>query len=380
MDVLGDISPANFLQHYWQQKPLLIKGGFSEWNNPLSADELAGLACEDGIESRVISGTRATNEWDLFHGPFTGQVFTKLGEQDWTLLVQATDHLIDAIDALKQPFRFLPDWRIDDVMTSFAAPGGSVGPHFDQYDVFLIQGQGQRRWRLGQMCDDTTELLPHDSLKILKHFQQTEEYLVEPGDILYVPPGLAHWGVAETPSMTYSVGFRAPSHAELLANFCDEVISHLNDSKRYNDAGRTLQSNPGKITQQSVSDIKHIIHKLVNNDDLLIASFGRYMTEPKYGSQSDLDDEQVEQIIDVVKQGFTLAISPEVRLAYFSNRNQTELFINGSSISKTGSAWHQFVEALCAKRIIAEPDLNDASLLEGLTELLTLNCAYLPEE
>ena len=176
----------SFLRDYWQQKPLLIRGPWEAWRNPLDPDELAGLACEAQIESRLVVG--GEGKWAVEHGPFGEVRFAKLGMEPWTLLVQAVDHHIPEVAALLAPFRFIPNWRIDDVMVSYATDGGGVGPHYDQYDVFLIQGPGQRRWRVGQHCNANSALLPHEDLRLLADFEATDEYLLEPGDILYIPP------------------------------------------------------------------------------------------------------------------------------------------------------------------------------------------------
>ena len=222
---------ATFLRDYWQQRPLLIRNPWNGWHNPLSPDELAGLACEESVEARLISQSGAALEAE--HGPFPEERFARLGEQGWSLLVQAVDHHVPEVAELIAPFRFIPDWRIDDVMVSLASDGGGVGPHFDHYDVFLIQGLGRRRWQVGQLCDDATPLLPHDDLRLLADFRATEEWLLEPGDILYVPPRIAHNGVAVgTDCMTYSVGFRAPSRTELIGGWCDEVVAGLEDDDR----------------------------------------------------------------------------------------------------------------------------------------------------
>jgi 50S ribosomal protein L16 3-hydroxylase len=189
---LNNFDVETFLQEYWQQKPLLIRNAFADWANPLEPDELAGLACEPEVESRLVVG--AQGSWAVEHGPLAEARFAALGQEPSTLLVQAVDHHVPEVAALLAPFRFIPNWRIDDVMVSYATDGGGVGPHFDQYDVFLIQGHGQRRWRVGQLCDDNSPLLPHDELRLLADFQATDEWLLEPGDILYVPPRIAHDG------------------------------------------------------------------------------------------------------------------------------------------------------------------------------------------
>jgi 50S ribosomal protein L16 3-hydroxylase len=185
---LRSFDMAEFLRETWQKKPLLIRNAWSSWSNPLEPDELAGLACEERIESRLV--IQSADGWKLEHGPMPEERFRKVGRNPWTLLVQAVDHHVPAVAALLEPFRFLPNWRVDDVMVSYAVDGGGVGAHFDQYDVFLVQGLGTRRWQIGGRCDEATELLPHNDLRLLAAFEPTEEWVLEPGDMLYVPPDL----------------------------------------------------------------------------------------------------------------------------------------------------------------------------------------------
>jgi 50S ribosomal protein L16 3-hydroxylase len=175
-----------FLRDDWQRQPRLFRKAFPAFTNPLEPDELAGLACEEGVESRLIfqDGDKLRME----NGPLAEARFATLGAQPWTLLVQAVDQHAPDVADLIEPFRFIPDWRIDDVMVSYASDGGGVGPHFDQYDVFLVQGLGRRRWRVGPRCDDTTPLRPHEDLRLLEGFEPTGDFVLEPGDMLYVPP------------------------------------------------------------------------------------------------------------------------------------------------------------------------------------------------
>jgi len=179
---LSHFDPALFLRDYWQKKPLLIRNPWGEWRNPLEPDELAGLACEEGVESRLI--TLGDDRLAMESGPLPETRFGQLGALPWTLLVQAVDHHVPQVAALIDPFRFVPNWRIDDVMVSYATDGGGVGAHFDQYDVFLVQGLGRRRWQVGALCDSTTPLLPHDDLRLLADFVPEQEWILEPGDIL----------------------------------------------------------------------------------------------------------------------------------------------------------------------------------------------------
>lgn len=254
-----------FLHEYWQKKPLLIRNPWTAWSNPLEPDELAGLACEDDIESRLI--TLDQRRWTLEEGPLPESRFTTLkARTPWTLLVQGVDRHVDAVAALRPAFRFIPDWRIDDVMVSYASHGGGVGAHFDQYDVFLIQGLGRRRWQIGGLCDETTDLLPHDDLRLLADFQPTEEWVLEPGDMLYVPPRFAHNGVAEGEDcMTYSVGFRAPSRSELIAHFCDHVLDGLDDDDRYVDPDLTVQADPAEVSEQAIDRLHAMVREKMDD-------------------------------------------------------------------------------------------------------------------
>ena len=184
LTLLGGLSTAEFLAQYWQQQPLLVRQAVPDFSAPLSADELAGLACELAVESRIIEGSATRQDWRLRHGPFDDTDFAALGERDWTLLVQAVDHYVPQVADIRSLFRFLPDWRLDDIMVSFAAPGGSVGPHFDQYDVFLLQGQGRREWQVGKHCPHDATLQHHDDLQLLASFEAKQRWTLEPGDII----------------------------------------------------------------------------------------------------------------------------------------------------------------------------------------------------
>lgn len=229
---------ARFLSEYWQKKPLLMRQVANGLNHP-DANTLAGLALEDEVESRLITG-HGNGPWNLQHGPFQEQDFDLLPRENWTLLVQSVDCFLTEVSLLLDHFDFLPAWRLEDVMISYAAKGGSVGPHYDRYDVFLIQAQGQRRWKLGGVCDARTPLLPHDQLKLLEHMDVEEEHLLSPGDVLYLPPGVAHWGVAEdSQCITWSVGFRAPSPVDLLARLADQAAEEADDTL-FTDPDRSL--------------------------------------------------------------------------------------------------------------------------------------------
>ncbi|WP_111656656.1 JmjC domain-containing protein [Isoalcanivorax indicus] len=247
---------ADFLRDYWQRKPLLARGCASGLEIP-DPDTLAGLALEDGVESRLIMGGQQgqhgeTASWTQRHGPFDEDDFRTLPESHWTLLVQSVDYCLTEVSLLLDSFDFLPPWRLEDIMISYAVRGGSVGPHFDQYDVFLIQASGQRRWQLGPACDASTPLQPHDSLRLLADMPVQEEHLLGPGDVLYIPPGVAHWGIAEDDDcVTWSVGFRAPRRADLLARITDECLANMPEAL-FTDPGRDLPEDAAGLSDTDV--------------------------------------------------------------------------------------------------------------------------------
>ena len=271
----------SFLQNYWQQKPLIIRSAFNNFISPISAEELAGLSMEQDIESRIIL-EKGQNSWELQHGPFSEDDFRCLPESKWTLLVQAVDHWLPEVRQLLNHFRFLPSWRMDDIMISYATDGGSVGPHYDHYDVFLLQAQGKRLWKTGPKYSEDSSLLRHPSLKILSEFKTLEEHILEPGDMLYLPPGVGHHGVALGECITISIGFRAPSHRDILMQFTDFVADQLPDHCRYSDPDLEQPGTPYFIDEAAISRIQTILQQYVKDRDLLRQWFGQLMTEPKY--------------------------------------------------------------------------------------------------
>ena len=284
---LGEMSAETFLREYWQKKPLLIRNAFPDFEPPVSADELAGLACEEDVESRLVIQDAEGDQWALENGPFEDARFSELPESHWTLLVQAADHWIPEANALLEQFRFIPSWRIDDLMISYATKGGGVGPHYDNYDVFLIQASGQRRWEIGGIFGEDSPRRDDTPVMILPEWNTEETFILNPGDMLYIPPRVGHNGIAESDDcMTYSVGFRAPSHADILRQFTDYVGEQLKSETRYNDPDLRLQSSPGQILQTDIEKVRGIISGYLNEPDLLENWFGEYMTEQKYPEQS----------------------------------------------------------------------------------------------
>jgi 50S ribosomal protein L16 3-hydroxylase len=281
---------------------------------------------------------------------------------------------VPAVAALLEPFRFIPNWRVDDVMVSYAADGGGVGPHFDQYDVFLVQGLGRRRWQLGGLCDDTTELLPHDDLRLLAHFEPAEEWILEAGDILYVPPRVAHNGIAVGDDcMTYSIGFRAPSRGELIGGWAESLLTELDDDDRYADPDLPAQENPGEITPEAIARLHGMVTERMLDRDAFARWFAQYSTAPKNPEVDWRPEEPIgfEDLRAFLADGVPLLRNPASRFSFI--REQTGsllLFVDGQSFPCSGEA-ASFAEQICAQdRLMVNPAINATGpALELIAEL-----------
>ena len=276
LPLLGNITPAQFLRDYWHKKPLLIRQAIPGFSPLLTLEQLAELARKNHIESRLV--TQVYVEWDMQSGPLD----TLPGRDDgpWTMLVQGVNLEDARADALLRQFRFVPDARLDDLMISFATDGGGVGPHFDSYDVFLLQAQGRRRWRISAQQDlSIVEGLP---LKILSHFEADEEFVLEPGDMLYLPPQYAHDCVAEGDCMTYSIGFRSPSHQELGEAFLQFMADSIDLPGRYADADLQPAKNPAEIPKAMLANLAEELNKVRFTEEDVTIFMGEYLSEPKH--------------------------------------------------------------------------------------------------
>ena len=319
MSILGQVDKKTFMENYWQQKPLLVRNASSEFANTLSAEELAGLSMEDDVESRIIVRDSNDDSWHLQQGPFDSEDFQRLPETDWTLLVQAVDHWLPEVAEVLSRFDFLPRWRLEDVMISYATKGGGVGAHFDYYDVFLLQVNGRRRWRLGQHCDEASPIRGDQPLRLLESFNQTEDHALEPGDMLYVPAGLAHWGTAEDDDcMTWSIGFRAPAAADLLISAAEHIATTLPANLRYRDGAG--QRGGAEITD-AVDKALDTLFSELNKEDLMSAikkAFSAQITEPQYAEPPELlDSDTLDELLEGVKRdSYTIERAPASRFAF----------------------------------------------------------------
>ncbi|MEH6756374.1 MAG: cupin domain-containing protein [Parasphingorhabdus sp.] len=363
-----------FLQHYWQQKPLLIKSPWTSWIPPLDANDLAGLACEEGVESRLITQADHQNGWKLEHGPFPEARFNQIDAKHWTLLVQAVDHFVPEVAALIEPFRFIPNWRIDDIMVSYATDGGGVGPHFDQYDVFLIQGSGQRRWQVGGYCDGDSELQPHEDLRLLAQFEATDEWICEPGDILYVPPGFAHNGVAMGDEcMTYSIGFRAPSRSELIGYWADDLIEEMKDDDRYRDPPLEKPKNPGEISQEAIDKLHQMLLQKMDDRKAFARWFGQYNSTRKYPDMDWQADQPLgtEKLRKYLASGAALQRNPASRFSFIrQEENVVLLFVDGECFTCSDETI-ALAELICAEDHIHidQNHIHSDKVMELLTKL-----------
>ena len=278
--LLGGLSPQQFMQRHWQKKPLLVRGAVPQLKPLLSRADLFDLAARDEVESRLVVRTGAS--WKMRRGPLQRRSLPPLSQADWTLLVQGVDLHDERAHALMAQFRFVPDARLDDLMISWASDGGGVGPHFDSYDVFLLQAQGRRRWRIGRQKDlDLQEGVP---LKILANFDPQEEYVLEPGDMLYLPPRYAHDGIADGECQTYSIGFRAPARGELARELLQRLAEDAEDEvgpALYRDAGAPAVDSPGAIPPALQQFAADAMRAALAEPLALERALGEYLTEPK---------------------------------------------------------------------------------------------------
>ena len=370
---LDNFDIDGFLRDFWQKKPLLIRSPWRDWHNPLTPDELAGLACESEVESRLV--TQSQEAWELEHGPLPETRFGRLGKKPWTLLVQAVDHHVPAVAALLEPFRFIPNWRIEDVMVSYATDGGGVGPHFDQYDVFLVQGLGKRRWQIGPTCDHAAELLPHDDLRLLAGFEPTDEWLLEPGDILYLPPRIAHNGIAVGDDcMTYSIGFRAPSRGELIASWTEHLLAELDDGDRYADPDLHRRENPGEISAEAIARLHAMATERMLDREAFARWFGQYSSTPK-NPEIDWRPEDpigLEELGLFVAADVPLLRNPASRFSFMRQPDgSVSLFVDGQCFGCREEA-ASFAERLGAEyRVtIGRDAIESAATMELIVELI----------
>ncbi|MBB6578203.1 50S ribosomal protein L16 3-hydroxylase [Comamonas odontotermitis] len=357
LPLLGGLSPAQFMRRYWQKKPLLVRGAVTDWKNlqlPLPRAELFELAGQEGVESRLIQ--QKSGAWSVKHGPFSRRAIPSLKTEDWTLLVQGVDLHNAAAHQLLQRFAFVPAARLDDLMISYASNGGGVGPHFDSYDVFLLQAHGKRRWRIGKQKNLT--LKDGIPLKILAEFEAEEEYLLEPGDMLYLPPRYAHDGVAEGECMTYSIGFRSPAQHELAGDLLmrlsdvDDMDDGDTDARAatpiYKDPKQAAVETPGAIPPEMLEFARAALETRLSEPLALARALGESLTEPKANVWFEPEDSPA--MLEAV------ALDRKTRMMY----DGQHVFINGESY-RAGGRDFTLMKKLADTRHLDRRDVSGAS-------------------
>ena len=353
LPLLGGLTPAQFMRRHWQKKPLLVRQAIPQFAPPVLRSDLFALAADEGVESRLVQLVKGA--WKLRHGPFTRRALPALQQPDWTLLVQGVDLHNDAVHALMQQFRFVPEARLDDLMISYASNGGGVGPHFDSYDVFLLQAHGRRRWRIGRQKD--LSLRAGIPLKVLAHFEPEEEFVLEPGDMLYLPPRYAHDGIAEGECMTYSIGFRAPARAEiaqeLLARLAEDAAEE-DAPLLYRDAGQDAVAQPAAIPAGLQDFARDALSRALAQPLVLERALGEYLTEPKASVWFEPGD------AGVMLEGVRL--DRKSRMMY----DAQHIFINGESYRAAGR------DATLMRRLANDRQLTSRDLARASDDALEL--------
>ena len=376
MPLLGGRSPQAFMRDYWQKKPLLIRQAIAGYRSPVSAANLKKLARRDDVESRLI--WQENGSWQMERGPFAR--FPKISEPQWSLLVQSVDLHDDTVAALMQQFRFIPDARLDDIMISLASQQGGVGPHFDSYDVFLLQAKGQRRWRISQQKD--LSLVPDIPCKILRHFQPDDEFVLEPGDMLYLPPHVAHDGISlDDECITVSIGFRSPSLAVLARGLLEVAADQLSAkagmgygpysspplpvpdlSATYKDKNLQATATPAALPEPMIASALQAVAKIDFNERMAARFLGCWLTEPNSLAVFPIAEDMVD-LGDVIDASGSLVLDRRSRMMYRGR----DVFINGEALEHPANA---LLKKLADLRRLRAPDLRkaDAATLEMLQE------------
>lgn len=328
---LGKYSVARFLQEYWQKKPCLIRNAIANFIPLIDGDDLAGLACDEMAESRLVTGSFEAADWNVTHGPFNENIFSELPQENWTLLVQDVEKHYAPLQQLMEHFSFIPNWRLDDLMISYAGTGGSVGPHVDQYDVFLLQAEGTRRWQIARTFEPA--LLEDCPLNVLRSFDAEQEWDLEPGDMLYLPPNVAHHGVALEPGMTWSIGSRAPSGADLLQGFGEWLAFSDKEGGRYTDPGSEAALRAGEINQQALQNLKQFMLSRINDEHNLDDFLATFLSRFRLANEPAPPPHAVDaaKVRSAIKKHSVLMRNPWTRLNWIVTPTGTRLYAAGQA-------------------------------------------------
>ena len=371
LDVLGGITAEQFLAEYWQKKPLLVRNAMPEIAGLLEPDDVLELALDENVTARLIKQKdRDPNQWSVKSSPLLKADFQKMPKL-WTLLVQAVDHYSFDLSELWKKFPFIPQWRRDDIMVSYAPQGGSVGKHFDFYDVFLIQGYGQRRWQLGQMCNAETEFVPGQPLKLLPEMDVNFDEVLAPGDLLYVPPGLSHYGVAEDDCLTFSFGFRMPNVSDMMDRVGDKFAENEVLRNPLTDIIRDQISAAGEVAANELEYLKSKIMEQLHNSNVLEDAIMSLMSEPKYPENipeaEELGTGDLEEALD---QGYSIMLEPASRLLYTEEDDEILFWGNGEGLCVSEAFAEKLKLIANGESVMLNLDFADEDMLEDLADLL----------
>jgi len=371
LDVLGGITAEQFLAEYWQKKPLIVRNAMPEIAGLLEPDDVMELALDENVTARLIKQKdRDPNQWSVKSSPLLKADFQKMPKL-WTLLVQAVDHYSFDLSELWKKFPFIPQWRRDDIMVSYAPQRGSVGKHFDFYDVFLVQGYGHRRWQLGQMCNAETEFVPGQPLKLLPEIDVNFDEVLAPGDLLYVPPGLSHYGLAEDDCLTFSFGFRMPNVSDMIDRIGDKFSENEVLRNPLTDIIRDQISAAGEVTGNELEYLKGKIMEQLHNSNVLEDAIMSLMSEPKYEENipeaEEIGTGDLEEALD---QGYSLMLEPASRLLYTKEDGETLFWANGEGICISEAFTAKLKQIADGERVLLDEDFADEDMLEDVAELL----------
>jgi 50S ribosomal protein L16 3-hydroxylase len=363
---LQGFDKSEFIRQYWQKKPCLIRQAIPDFESPISPQELAGLACEDEVHSRLIIEKGAQTPWQLSYGPFAEEVFAALPETHYSLLVSECEKWIPECRSLLAQFQFIPAWRIDDLMVSYASPGGSVGPHSDEYDVFLLQVEGKRQWQYTDTRVDNPALIADLDLAIMRDFNGDQEAILSPGDLLYLPPGIAHHGIAIEPCLTFSIGFRAPTGIEILESFVLEVGRQKSAPLRYADPDLETDRHFAEITQNEIDRFRATVLSVMDQpESLWVDSIGKLLSDSLVAG----DDHPPAPPHNLFEHSWM--INPESRVMYHRSDSGIRFYCNGRSYELPDSELIiGFIQSLCELRYLSAECLDDCRGQKSLIEML----------
>lgn len=371
LDVLGGISAEQFLAEYWQKKPLLVRNAMPEIVGLLEPNDVMELALDENVTARLIKQKdRDPNQWSVKSSPLLKADFQKMPKL-WSVLVQAVDHYSFDLAALWKKFPFIPQWRRDDIMVSYAPQGGSVGKHFDFYDVFLVQGHGHRRWQLGQMCDADTEFLPNQPLKLLAEMEVHFDEVLSPGDMLYVPPGLSHYGVAEDECLTFSFGFRMPNVSDMMDRVSDKFSANEVLRNPLTDIIRDQVSLAGQVTPNELAYLKDKLMAQLQNSNVLEDAIMSLMSEAKYPENiPEAEEIGTGDLEEALGLGYSLMLEPASRLLYSEEDGQTLFWANGEGLCLSDASSEILKQLANGEVVLMDDRFYDADLLEDIATLM----------